>query len=110
MLYCYTIIAELTREFDESELDNIVSELWSFKKVARINGHFGKTANYMFNVYDETTFNETNAKFGGRLRVYLEAEKRADADVANMAEILAHHDAMVVHYSCKLKVGGSYDV
>ncbi len=103
MTKAYTVVANLDRELPESELDELVKDLHSFKQYARVNGKLGGVANRMINVYDETTYNHVNDKFGGKVRVYLETDDR-NAPIEDMVDIFRKYDATVTHFSAKWSV------
>lgn len=107
MLFAYTVVFELNRELPETELDALVTDLLSFRGIARDNGKINGFDDKLFNVYNNTRFNRMNEKFGGKLRVYFECESPADEDVANMCMLAQKVDAVPVHLSCKFKVGGA---
>lgn len=105
MIYSFNIGAQLMRELPENELDNLVKDLWSFKTVARTSGKLFDKPNYIFNVYDETDFNDATDKFIGVIRVYFETNTRDVVQtIDQIATILAKYDAEIVQLIRKFKV------
>ena len=104
MYYGTIMTAALTRELPEVELDSFVNDLNAFKKRARVCGKLRGMPNYIFNIYDETNFNEATDKFGGNLRVYIETETRDDKIVEDIKLICDHYEAVITQLVRKLIV------
>lgn len=102
MVYGFVISIALRRDLPESELHQFCGDLWSFKKHARMSGKLRGMANYIFNLYDETEFNEANERFIGGLRIYAECNGRNDLPVDDIASICSHYDAEIVQLVRKL--------
>ncbi len=102
MYYGTIITATLTREMPESELDNFIEDLNSFKKRARTAGKLRGMPNYIFHIYDETDFNEANEKFIGSLRIYVETELRDKELVDDIRLICDHYQAVITQLVRKL--------
>lgn len=98
----YTIVAELS-SVTEAELDELVQDLYSFKKYARLNGTIKGMENRMLNVYDETDFNHIDKTFSGKVRVYMESDEPSRF-IDDMVDIIRHHECDIVHYSVKWRV------
>lgn len=72
-----TIInVQLTHEMPEVELDDFIEDLNAFRMRCRISGKLRGMPNYVFNIYDETDYNEASEKFSGSLRIYFETDER----------------------------------
>lgn len=105
MIFSFNIAASMTRELSEQELDELVKDLWSFKTVARMNGKLLNKPNYIFNVYDETEFNEVTEKFSGDVRVYFECNTCNVSDtIEQIATIFSKHECAVFQIVKKFKV------
>lgn len=104
MFYGMIITAALTRELPEVELDSFVADLNSFKKRARVCGKLRGNPNHIFNIYDETEFNEASNKFGGSLRVYVETETRDNELIEDIRLICDHYQAVITQLVRKLIV------
>lgn len=104
MYYGMIITAALIRELPESELDSFVADLNSFKNRARVCGKLRGMPNYIFNIYDETHFNEATLKFGGNLRIYVETEKRDNDLIEDIRLICDHYDAVITQLVRKLVI------
>lgn len=95
MHYGTIITAQLTREMPEIELDDFITDLNSFKTRCRTSGKLRGMPNYVFNIYDETDFNETSEKFMGSLRIYFETEERDNALVDDIKLICDRYQAVI---------------
>ena len=104
MHYGMIITATLTRELEESELDSFVGDINAFRKRARVCGKLRGMPNYIFNVYDETDFNEVSSKFGGSLRIYVETENRDNDLIEDIRFICDHYNAVITQLVRKLIV------
>lgn len=104
MFYGVVIGIHLNRELSEDELRDMIQNLWSFKKHCRQSGKLRGMPNFIFNLYDETEFNEANSLFGGALRIYAECDGRTDLPVEDIGNICAHYDATIVQLVRKLIV------
>lgn len=102
MYYGTIITARLTRELPEVELDSFVADLNSFKNRARVCGKLRGMPNYIFNIYDETEFNEATDKFGGSLRIYVETETRDNPLIDDIKLICDHYQAVITQLVRKL--------
>lgn len=105
MTYSFNIGAELKRGLSEEELDNLIKDLWAFKVVARTSGKLFNKPNYIFNIYDETEFNEATEKFEGIVRVYFESNTYKVGDtVDDIAALFSKYECQVVQIVRKFKV------
>lgn len=102
MYYGTIITVALTRELPEVELDTFVADLNSFRKRARACGKLRGMPNYIFNIYDETDFNEATDKFSGNLRLYFETEERDNQLVDDIRLICDHYQAVITQLVRKL--------
>ena len=102
MYYGTIITATLTRELPENELDSFVADLNSFKNRARVCGKLRGMPNYIFNIYDETDFNEATNKFGGNLRIYVETETRDNPLIDDLKLICDQYQAVITQLVRKL--------
>lgn len=102
MYYGMIITARLMKELPESELDSFVADLNSFKKHARVCGKLRGMPNYIFNIYDETDFNEASNKFCGNLRLYIETETRDNDLIEDVRLICDHYEAVITQLVRKL--------
>lgn len=104
MFYGVVIGIHLNRDLPEEELRGLIQDLWSFKKHCRQSGKLRGMPNYIFNLYDETEFNEANDRFTGGLKIYAECDGRNDLPVEDIGNICEHYDAVIVQLVRKLIV------
>lgn len=95
MHYGIIIGIQFTRELREDELTTFIGDLNSFKKHARVSGKIRGMDNYIFNLYDETEYNEASDKFSGGLRIYVETESREDMPVDDIKLVCDHYEAAI---------------
>lgn len=98
----YTVVVALNG-ISEKELDELVQDLYSFKKYARVNGTIKGIENRVINVYDETTFNQVDNTFIGHVRVYMESDE-PPTFIDDMVALVRHHGCDIIQYSVKWRV------
>ena len=95
MYYANIVTIRLTRGLKEPELVNLIEDLNGFRTKSRVSGKLRGMPNHIFNIYDETDYDEVNDIFIGELRLYYETEGREDIDVADVATICSHNSAVL---------------
>lgn len=104
MFYSVLISAEITRELPEEELDTLAADLWSLKENCRVVGKVLGRPNYIFNIYNETDFNEVSNKFCGRLSIYAETDTRDGFPVDTACAIFGKYECKITSVVRKLKL------
>lgn len=85
---------KLTRQLSENDLDALINDLNSFRKHSRVSGKLRGTPNHIWNIYDETEFDEVSNTFHGGIRIYAEVESRDALPLEDIRLICDHYEVV----------------